>query len=189
LYSARARSAWSGISEGFHHSLGGSVPAPDANDKLGSLTDASFEGMLDEVCASAPPARGGAADASDADGSLLDEIATPPQQREDLYRLLSLQGADGSFGWDDAAEDLWEEAGLGSREFVEANLVALGAGPSRERIVQTVLVLLLLARRFADRERLWRRAYRKASRQFLAKALGQEPAQVDTWLERLAAAL
>jgi hypothetical protein len=143
--------------------------------------------MPDRFAAPAAGAGGGAG-ASDADQSVLDEIAPRP---DGLYGLLSLQSADGSFGWDDRAEDLWhlwEGARPGSRKTVEEKLKAVDAA-SRERAVNTVLVLLLLAQRFADRERLWRRAHRKACRQFLEKALGQEPAQVEAWLKQVAAAL
>jgi hypothetical protein len=191
-YRVKALRARSTLSEGFHCSLAASAPAPaaadsDAIEHCRAQAEASFDAMLDELGALAPAA-GGAADVADADEAILDEVVSRRQQPDALYGLLSLQRADGSFGWNDHAEDLWEEAPFDSRRTVEEKLNGIDA-TSRERAVQTVLVLLLLIQRFSDRERLWRRAYRKACRQFLAKAMGQEPAQVEAWLKRLAAAL
>jgi hypothetical protein len=121
----------------------------------------------------------------------LEERMTEPTQVDGLHGLLALQSADGSFGWDGAAEALLRQWGQGdaSRQAVESRLFPLAAGFSRERVVQTVLVLLLLADRYADREPLWRRAYRKASRQFLAKAFGKSPSGVEEWMKQLREAL
>jgi hypothetical protein len=44
-------------------------------------------------------------------------------------------------------------------------------------------------RQFADREPVWRRARRKAVRQFLAGALGKSPADAEAWLKEVGSKL
>jgi hypothetical protein len=137
------------------------------------------------LSAAPPPAAGS--------GGLRDDIEVelkaqaPP---DDLHGLLSLQSAEGWFAWDERAETLLGSAGGQSwRSRVEAGPDVVAVGAARERVVQTVLVLLLLAERFADRESSWRRAYRKACRQFLARVFGKNAPDVEHWLQALRSAL
>ena len=105
-----------------------------------------------------------------------DRAAEPPAPpADDLHAVLSLQSAEGSFGWDDRLAALVQSAGGDAwRPTVEAVLPAKTTGASgalRDSVIHTFLALLLLETKFADRDALWRRAARKAAR-YLAQSLG-----------------
>lgn len=106
---------------------------------------------------------------------------------DDLHDILSLQTADGWFDLNDRMGSFLQAAhGRNWRATVETALPAGKLPVPREQVVQTILVVLLLERLFADREPLWRRARRKAVRQFLANALVKSPTEVETWLKDVA---
>ncbi|MDB4873266.1 MAG: hypothetical protein JWL97_4270 [Gemmatimonadales bacterium] len=99
-----------------------------------------------------------------------------------LLAILAAQHADGSFRWKGLPPSAvlrgvnnWEKA-------ASAALPPLAKGADREAIVTTVAALLIMERRFADREAVWRRAYLKACRDFLTKALNMNIARLEKWL-------
>jgi phytoene/squalene synthetase len=110
-----------------------------------------------------------------------------------LAALLALQQADGSFGRDDRVIDLIRASGAMAEAWlgeVNAAFTAFVPGVATPpAVVRTVLALLLLSVRFADRQSLWQRAYRKAVRDYLAKALGRTTGEVESWLAGLAKSL
>ncbi len=116
----------------------------------------------------------------------------PPQPEGFHYALLGLQAADGSFNWDERAEGQLQHVSHDPQRWratVEGKLPPLAAGASREAVVHTVLVLLLLAVGYPGQEPVWRRAYRKACAQFLASAFGKDAGAVEEWLKQLRSAL
>jgi hypothetical protein len=111
-----------------------------------------------------------------------------PAQTDALQLLLSLQTADGWFAWTDHAAAVMESAGYDPaawRREVEAALPPLESGASRERVVDTTLILLLLSIHLPEGEAIWRRAYQKACRHHLAKVMAQGVREVEAWLDGL----
>jgi hypothetical protein len=118
--------------------------------------------------------------------------APAPANADPLLHLLSLQSADGSFGCDAVVEELVRAAGGNFKTWHQSvagvlpgSVDARAAGP----IVATALALILLRTQFADREALWRRAARKACREYLAQAMGLTATEVDAWLDAARKAL
>ncbi|HWE96974.1 MAG TPA: VIT domain-containing protein [Tepidisphaeraceae bacterium] len=104
---------------------------------------------------------------------------------EPLLWILAAQRADGSFRWKGSPPlglqrgiDKWAKA-------VTAALPPLAKGAEREAVVTTVAAILIMERRFTDREPVWRRAYRKACREFLTQALNMNIARVEKWLAEI----
>ena len=102
-----------------------------------------------------------------------------------LSAVLGLQSAEGWFDWTKQVADHVEAVGPDWRPAVEAAMPDSVAPALHRRAVQTVLVLLLLARAFGGSEDLWSRAAKKATHAFLPKALGQPRPEVEAWLETL----
>lgn len=109
-----------------------------------------------------------------------------------LLDLLGLQAADGSFGaaGSDASsvDDFVRREGHDPavwRRIIESTPPIDMLGADRERVVGTVMALLLLSVKFAGRQASWRRAARKATREFLAAALGQSASAAEAWLDTL----
>lgn len=108
----------------------------------------------------------------------------------DVLAILSLQFADGSFGWSRILNGIFQSLGLNADRWRSALEPLLPRQPQSKKsgdVVSTVAILLLLTTRFADQEPLWQRAVRKASNEFLTKVLGKAPAEVDTMVNDLAA--
>jgi hypothetical protein len=111
-------------------------------------------------------------------GSILDEVAPPPPAQHGLTRLLALQSADGWFAWDDNAAE--------PREHLDASVAGwLGSAPDG-KVLSTVAALVRLRARHPGEHDLWRRAERKALK-WLADAVHRPQADVDAWLDTLAA--
>jgi hypothetical protein len=107
---------------------------------------------------------------------------------DDLQELLALQSADGWFGPHERVTELLARFVGGADRRRDAVVAALPLdinSASGEKAIDTALALITLPERFADREAIWRRAYRKACRHFLAPALGMSPEGVEQWLAGL----
>ncbi len=112
----------------------------------------------------------------------------PPAQTDPLLDLLSLQAADGSFGWNAGADQILLSFSGKSAHWQKAIAAALPAsvkGDIRDAIIHTVMAVILLRRNFAHREALWKRAMRKAVKEYLGKALNLNAAEVETWLQKV----
>jgi hypothetical protein len=102
----------------------------------------------------------------------------PKPTVEELNQILSAQQADGSFAWTDEIRfsvGVW-------RTTIGGELAVWAGNALPAAVADTLAVLLLLKRQFAEHEALWQRAARKAIRDFLAPALGKTPAEVEKWL-------
>src|SRR6185437_3589288 len=132
----------------------------------------------------APPvSRAGSGVSSKSGGPMLHEPSDTMTQsesadksgRDELSEILSNQSADGSFGWNSAIERVLtahgHDFGKWSNMIIQALPTAVSSAV-RDPIVQTVIALMLLRQHLSDREPLWRRASRKAIREYLPKALG-----------------
>jgi Ca-activated chloride channel family protein len=107
-----------------------------------------------------------------------------------LYEVLSLQTATGAFGWSRAAEELlaqFDGADL-CRAAVAVFVAQADTLSDPADVERTVLMLLLLQRRFGALHRSWRRAYDKAVRQLTGR-LGIQSKTVERWLSETAAML
>jgi hypothetical protein len=109
----------------------------------------------------------------------------------DVRAILSLQYADGSFGWSRILDGIFRSLGLHGDGWQAALEPSLPKSPVRLSnsgdVISTVAIVLLLSLHFADQEPLWQRACRKASREFLPAALGKTPAEVEALLGELKA--
>jgi Ca-activated chloride channel family protein len=114
--------------------------------------------------------------------------ASEPTPHDELSAILSRLNAHGSFDAIDGLDAMIAAAGRDAGEWgraVEQSIpVTTGGLPHRDVVVRTVMVLLLLRDRFADREAMWRRAAGKALR-FLEKTLGRGAADVRAWVAGL----
>jgi Ca-activated chloride channel family protein len=118
---------------------------------------------------------------------VLREEARPSKPADDLMALLSLQSAGGSFGKEPTLDRLSAAFGLSNDDVAHrlpSKFADAASDPDRHAAVRTVIALCILAKHFADREPLWRRADRKA-RKYLAKAMNLSAAEVDAWLASL----
>lgn len=133
-----------------------------------------------------PSSRPYGADSAD---SVLEEVSqaeSRPAPENRLRELLSLQSADGFFAGRAEIEAFVKVAGgdpLVWREAIIAAFPASVAATAQGNIVQTVMALLLLQKRFAADESLWRRAFGKAAGQYLTRALGMKAPEVEMWLD------
>jgi hypothetical protein len=87
-----------------------------------------------------------------------------------LLSLLAAQQAEGWFKWESGFDEILREAGLSRDQcrsavetVVRRNAVDREAA-DLSHLIDTVIVLFLLQTRYAERQRLWKRAYLKASR-------------------------
>lgn len=120
------------------------------------------------------------------------EFSEPPGNRRsaDVLAILSLQFADGSFGWSRILSGIFKSVGQDGdhwRSSLEPLLPKSPAASKSGDVISTVAILLLLAIHFGDQEPLWQRAARKASREYLAGALGKTPAEIEAMLQELRA--
>jgi hypothetical protein len=103
---------------------------------------------------------------------------------DDLHAMLDRQSADGWFGWNNSvAKKLmprWKE--LESRVDVEIAKLTSQQVAEKGRVIHTVLVLLLLREKFADRESSWKRAADKA-RRWICSVAGVDAAALQRWFE------
>lgn len=125
-------------------------------------------------------------------GMTLREPTRIPEDRRaaDVRAILSLQYADGSFGWSRILDGIFLSLGLDAdrwRAALEPSLPKSTPSSKSGDVVSTVAILLLLSLHFPDQEPLWQRASRKASREFLAVAMGKTPAAVAVLLGELKA--
>jgi len=110
---------------------------------------------------------------------------TPPNH---LLQLLTRQAADGSFSPSPVSEQLLNDGAshrIDWRHLVDAHIPSSVNASDRPAVLATTLTLLVFIIRFPTREPAWRRAYRKACRVYLSKALGRTPAEVEAWLQEL----
>jgi hypothetical protein len=135
-------------------------------DKFKDSLDRSFDKSLDRAASPGP--------------------AAPPSSG--LINLLTHQMADGSFDSSGAVDHAVRAAGLDPAALLAAmeHLLHDAHVPSaaRPKIRQTLLVLLLLTRAFADRKPTWNRAFKKGLR--FVTAQGQlRPGVAQAWLDEL----
>jgi hypothetical protein len=115
---------------------------------------------------------------------------TPSKPVDDLIHLLTHQMADGSFDASGAVDQAVRGAGI-DRAGLQAAMEKLlhdahVPSAAREKIRQTLVVMLVLTLAFAGRKGTWDRAYKKAQR--FVTAQGQlKPGVAQAWVEELAA--
>jgi hypothetical protein len=118
---------------------------------------------------------------------VLREEARSSRAVDDMMALLSLQSAGGSFARDSTLGRLSAAFGLSDDDvarMLPSKFANAASEPDRDAAVRTAIALCILAKHFADREPLWRRADRKG-RKYLAKVMSLRAPEVDAWLSSL----
>jgi Ca-activated chloride channel family protein len=127
-----------------------------------------------------------------ASANTLREPAPQQSAPSDLMALLSSQAADGSFSWNKQQDEIAARATVDMkhlRELVTKELDSTALRLQQPRWIDTVAMCMILLTKFSADESLWRRAFRKACRDFLAPALGKSADEVEAWLQAIKAKL
>ena len=114
--------------------------------------------------------------------------AQPDAATVPMLYLLSLQAADGSFGWNDQVTESVKSTGVNPQQWRTVIVAAIPpsvATLSRDEVVNTVVAIEVIRKCFPDHEALWRRSLRKTCREYLPAALSMTVAEVDAWLAAL----
>jgi Ca-activated chloride channel family protein len=144
-----------------------------------SKSSAGFSGLgksLRSLVSRAKAAKPLAAGAGESSGPVADELSA----------ILALQSADGWFEWDETLISKVLPESKQWHETIERSIERLTRQPVtlRDRLTQTAVVLLIFAKRFADREKLWRRAELKA-RRWIASVARTDATSVQRWLQEI----
>lgn len=155
-------------------SLGATAPAAHSPPFVSGPPREEQDRMFEEIAAELAP----------------DATGDRDRRAGDVRAILSLQYADGSFGWSGILNGIFQSLGLDADRWRTALEPSLPKSPRSSKsgdIVSTVAIVLLLSLHFADQEPLWQRAVRKASREFLPASLGKAPAEIESFLSELEA--
>src|SRR5207248_1635563 len=101
-----------------------------------------------------------------------------------LHTLLDRQSADGWFEWSNSIGDKFVPRWKERESRIDQEVAKLTSQKITEkpRFIHTVLVLVILRERFADRESSWKRAANKA-RRWICSVSGVDAAALQRWLE------